>query len=816
MLSQDKSTSKSAGKQVCDYAILSTHYEVPQYALKRKQYHKLCEELTLTRSLGFMEKAQKKRKKVSKKSDDDDDNSSADDENHALKKQKSNTGNGIIVSTKSSDEFKDLKNQKGIKTAQDYKLKSQTSKQALQGKDYKTYMLVDYTDSDEDDKDKTSNSKVIVDADPDLMGSGSDSGSDSDDNGDTKTTWIKMPRAFGIQKFGIPSSEDRIHLSNGIAMLPDLQYTGTLDEKCRKQITCTTKCLDAISACRGAMLNVPPGVGKTQMALFIAMSLKRKVLWIQHKGDLSKQSSERARGLVPGIRIGFIDGKRTDYKCKDIVFATVQKLYNRMFPDHKKKTAKAVKAVSKKPKKEKEQIIWNQAFFDQFGTVVIDEVHHYAAEKFSQVISKLRPMNFLGMSATDKRKDCLENLIYWNLGPQIKETIDRKQQVNVVVDTFTPTSKKEHFMYRRRFNVNAEGDDDDHGGGSNRGDEKKIMLTFMINDLAKDEKRNQFLATRIAKLFIDHPDRKILALSLRCDQLIQIQHLVGILLNPIAKTKLEPVYDYLLKNALHKETTDLVKSYVGDNHGQFHFYDESSVYISKSHKTKLNLDPFVDATNNVKDVTKKSKAVIKIDDNIGDIDTNSESSESESSNDDNSDKKNNASNASNACAFKMIKQKLSTEEILSKRVIFSTCQMSAEGLDLKDHNTLIFLLPGNNLEQCCFRILRKSYTTVGTQTATDGTESAKQNSTKDLKDSESPLGLESEFKVQKINFKPISSAEWEKKTIQLQQQIVRPKVAAEIGTVPLIIDVHDQFSIFNGLYYKRQGIYKSLNFTILK
>ncbi|KIX90339.1 hypothetical protein TP70_08140 [Staphylococcus microti] len=53
---------------------------------------------------------------------------------------------------------------------------------------------------------------------------------------------------------------------------------------------------------------------------------------------------------------------------------------------------------------------------DDYGLVIVDEAHHVAAKTFEDVMSKIRSKYVYGLTATPKREDGLENIIYLRMG----------------------------------------------------------------------------------------------------------------------------------------------------------------------------------------------------------------------------------------------------------------------------------------------------------------------------------------------------------------------------------------------------------------
>ena len=54
---------------------------------------------------------------------------------------------------------------------------------------------------------------------------------------------------------------------------------------------------------------------------------------------------------------------------------------------------------------------------DDYGLVIVDEAHHVAAKTFEDIMSKVKSKYVYGLTATPKREDGLENIIYLRIGP---------------------------------------------------------------------------------------------------------------------------------------------------------------------------------------------------------------------------------------------------------------------------------------------------------------------------------------------------------------------------------------------------------------
>lgn len=218
-----------------------------------------------------------------------------------------------------------------------------------------------------------------------------------------------LPRFYGEQKFG--------KLTNTKLEKPeeiDIVFQGSLRDYQTKIVDIYTK---SAKENAGGLLEIPCGRGKTVIALNIISQLKLKTLVIVHKGFLVDQWIERIQQFLPKARIGRIQGQNIDIENKDIVIGMLQSLSMKDYP---------------------------QNLFSSFGLLIVDEVHHIAAEVFVRSLFKIVTKNILGLSATMQRKDGLTKVFKMFLGDIVyKET--REGGDNVIVQAYTYTCDDEDF-----------------------------------------------------------------------------------------------------------------------------------------------------------------------------------------------------------------------------------------------------------------------------------------------------------------------------------------------------------------------------------
>ena len=142
----------------------------------------------------------------------------------------------------------------------------------------------------------------------------------------------------------------------------------------------------------------PAGSGKTVMGIALIVMSKQKALWITHTKQLLNQFVDRLKAFTDIKTVGMIkEGGIT--VGDEITVGMVQTMVRR--PEELKRLR------------------------DTFGIVVVDECHHVPSSTFTTVIGELNPYYLYGLTATPKRRDGLEALLYQNVGP-IRVNIPRK------------------------------------------------------------------------------------------------------------------------------------------------------------------------------------------------------------------------------------------------------------------------------------------------------------------------------------------------------------------------------------------------------
>ena len=213
-----------------------------------------------------------------------------------------------------------------------------------------------------------------------------------------------MPKYFGLCRYGPPKT---MNVSDGLD-IPYVKFKGKLRTE---QETPAKMFLDAANNERelGGILSLPCASGKTVMALYILAAIGKKTLIVVHKGFLLDQWKERIAEFLPSARVGLIKAQTLDVQDKDIVVGSLQSLSMKDYPN---------------------------SVFQDFGFVIIDEVHRTGTEVFSRALKKVNIKRSMGLSATIHRKDGMTKVFTWYVGRVVFEGEQRRDKVHVLMCRF--------------------------------------------------------------------------------------------------------------------------------------------------------------------------------------------------------------------------------------------------------------------------------------------------------------------------------------------------------------------------------------------
>ncbi len=217
--------------------------------------------------------------------------------------------------------------------------------------------------------------------------------------------WVESPSRYYLPNAWATTwlgAADRDIRSAGAPLPPVLTFRGTL----RPHQVEALAAFDA--ARRSGIICLPCGYGKTFTGIAAAAAIGRAFMIVVHKEFLADQWSEELRALLPGVRIGRIQGEKCDVGDDvDVAIAMIQTLCSRGYP---------------------------AGTFDRFGFAIFDEVHHLGAEHFSQALQRVNCPHMLGLTATPKRADGLSKVFEMHLGAIVYQILRRPKDDTVICE----------------------------------------------------------------------------------------------------------------------------------------------------------------------------------------------------------------------------------------------------------------------------------------------------------------------------------------------------------------------------------------------
>ncbi len=264
------------------------------------------------------------------------------------------------------------------------------------------------------------------------------------------------------------------------------------------------KALEEILKNDYSLLIAPPGFGKTAVAAAVISRRSVNTLVLVHKTVLLEQWTKRLSEYFEiDIKSIGILGKGKKKLNGRLDVATLQSLKNRA------------------------------ELIENYSQIIIDESHHMPAVSFEIPLKRFRGKYVLGLSATPKRKDGMEAIMYLQCGSIVHESTRK----NTLKHTLKTISTSYDTLY-------------DHFG-------------MMLSEMMEDEVRNRLIVDEI----IRHSTRKILILSERIEHLNILWHLLqakgieAVLLHGGLKTKEKRIQFKKTENASIILSTS---SYIGE------------------------------------------------------------------------------------------------------------------------------------------------------------------------------------------------------------------------------------------------------------
>jgi len=304
---------------------------------------------------------------------------------------------------------------------------------------------------------------------------------------DENDEFLYTPKYYGKEKFKNKKYTDKTKTktkskknTDNTDNIIDIQFQGELRVgKMRKtQTEIVNIVLKGIKEKGGGLLSVPPGSGKTVLALYIACQLKLKTLVIVHKSFLVKQWIERIEKFT-NARIGTIRQKKIKTDNKDIVVGMLQSIA---------------------------MIEYDLDVFDQFDLVIVDECHRSSSRIFSQALPKISTKYTLGLSATPIRPDGLTKVFKWYLGDFLYREAPKPNN-QVIINNYKFYSDSKFFQEKLMYNKFQH--------------KRTVNIAKMVNNVVLHPERNKFIVSILKSLAGE--GRKILVISERLSHLKELK-----------------------------------------------------------------------------------------------------------------------------------------------------------------------------------------------------------------------------------------------------------------------------------------------------
>lgn len=298
-------------------------------------------------------------------------------------------------------------------------------------------------------------------------------------------TRIGFPRFWGLWHFGRPARDVRN------CGLPFRKMTLAMKWDPRVEQTVAMRLAKAsLDEFGGTLIEAACGVGKTAIAIALAVSLRVKTLIVCPTRQLVTQMEEAIRKWTDDTTVGI--GK---------IFGDWDPACDSMVVDLSDFVITTSASMSK--------FQWPASELAKFGTLVVDECHHIASKCLSVICPKVPCFNVIGLTATPDRRDGLQHALYWLLGPG-SFRFQRIESVTGLSKTLTArqvtfASPKELIMMRTAAGT--------------------LNWANIMVQLSKDEMRNAAMTNYIVDELLRKEKRsKIVVLVLHRDHVSQLQH----------------------------------------------------------------------------------------------------------------------------------------------------------------------------------------------------------------------------------------------------------------------------------------------------
>lgn len=234
--------------------------------------------------------------------------------------------------------------------------------------------------------------------------------------------FIGVPRGYYNEFLKRRGVDGEMIVSHGSSFLPTTEPLSPRPGQEEVISSVVSKCSEGSFG--GAIIKASVGTGKTPMSLEAARRLGGKILVVVYTSVLMEQWVNEIPKFFPNWKIGRLQADIIDIEGKDIVVGMLQTLYQKQY---------------------------QQSVFEEFGTIIFDEVHLLGSEEFGLVLRRFNAKNLIGVSGTLERKDKAERAFIYSIGPVIEAAAVKNLDPTVFfVDTQFAWSTKTREIDRAR------------------------------------------------------------------------------------------------------------------------------------------------------------------------------------------------------------------------------------------------------------------------------------------------------------------------------------------------------------------------------
>ena len=286
---------------------------------------------------------------------------------------------------------------------------------------------------------------------------------------------IGLPRFWALGLYGPPKKDLR---SLGL----DLLVSPAVDLR-PLQCQAVEQSLPVLQTWGGCTIIADCGFGKTRLALGLISRLGRKAMVLCNRDVLMLQWATVFEELMPALKVSWIQGTANMDK------KAVKASDGRIFLGPQEPCDICICSI--------ETLIEGlpKTLLESFGTLVVDECHHLAAATLMHAVPMVPARYVVGLSATPDRRDGLEHVLYWLLGPtsfvykRLPSITGQSSTVEVRKLFFDEGQQKEKYYM----------------GG-------QMAFAEMLTFLSQDPKRNKLLLDTIIRL-VEESRTKIIVVS---------------------------------------------------------------------------------------------------------------------------------------------------------------------------------------------------------------------------------------------------------------------------------------------------------------